>query len=436
MRERNPEQSPSRWVAWFAISAMAILMGVGLNTTMGACGGPSGAEPGAEGTTTETQTEVQQDIAAEKPADAGEEKKDTPDEPVSSPDEPATTKEDGPEPPPKEDTPEQTVTQGSGEVTGAKPASSNARSPLDASPSPDGKIIYYTAYKAAGDPTTGATRDPQDPTENQLGRHDGALFSVPATGGNTTELASGFWAPTGLVVSKDGSKIYVADAGLGSPAKVGEVGGIYVVPSSGGSKTLITGTAGYRPKSLDVVMETAEQLYFTGVDPTSGAPGVFRIPAAGGSVTTVFTPGAGEEFFKDPGGIAVTASGTIYVSETVGGAGGNESAIIQIKSGKATEFAMGIKVGYPAGLALSQDEKFLLVSGVDRNGGTAVLYRIDVADPKKIDLITKDIGQNTNSAGIHRAHNADIYAWADAKWPDENGQNGGTVYLLNTKANP
>lgn len=432
MKERNPEQSASRWMAWFAISSLSILLGVGLNT-MGACGGPQGNEPGSESTTTTEQTPEKVD---EKAADAGGEEKATPEEAVSTPEETVVAKEDGPEPPPKEDTPEGTPTKGSGEVTGAKAAASNGRSPLDASPSPDGKTIYYTAYKAPADPSTGATRDPNDPTENQLGRHEGALFSVAATGGQSTELAAGFWAPTGLVVSKDGSKIYVADSGVNTPAKPEEVGAIYVISSTGGAKTMVGGTAGYKPKSLDIVMETSEQLYFTGIDPTSGKPGVFRIPAAGGTVTTVFTPGTGEEFFKDPGGIAVTASGTSYVSETIGGAGGNESAIIEIKNGKATEFAVGIKVGYPAGIALSQDEKFLLVSGVDRNKGTAVLYRVDVSDPKKIDAITKDIGDNTNSAGIHRAHNADIFAWADAAWPDADGKGGGTVYLLNTKANP
>lgn len=430
MRERNPEQSSPRWAAWFLIGAMSILLGLGLNT-VGACG----PGQGDEGT-----TEAAAEPATETVADAGkeqstpEEATTTADEPATTPEEPTVTKEDGPET--TEQTPEQAPSKGSGKVTGAKATASNARAPLDASPGPDGKMIFYTAYKQANASTT-LPRDQADPSENNHEKHDGALYSVNADGTGEKELAAGFWSPTGLVVSMDGSKVYVADSGSGSEAKPEEVGAIYSVPSGGGAKTMITGTAGYQPKSLDIVKEATEQLYFTGIDPSTEKPGVFRVPIAGGTVTTVYSPADGKDtFFTDPGGIAVTADRTIYVAETIGGMGGNSSSIIMIKNGTATEFAMGIKVGYPAGVALSQDEKFLLVSGIDRTKGTSVLYRIDLGDAAKIEMITKDIGDNTNSAGLHRAHNKDIFAWSNAAWPDENNQNGGTVYLLNTEANP
>lgn len=429
MRERNPEQSSPRWVAWFMIGTMSVLLGLGLNT-VGACGPSTGEEGTTEQSTTETV------------ADSGNEQTTTPDEPAATKEDgpEGTTKEDGPEGTTKEDgpevQPEQPPKTGSGEVTGAKATASNTRAPLDASPGPDGKTIFYTAYKQANAATT-VPRDQKDPNENTVEKHDGALFSVPAAGGTAKELAAGFWSPTGLVVSKDGSKVYVADSGSGSEDKPDEVGAIYVVDAGGGTKTMVNGTKGYKPKSLDIVMEASEQLYFTGVDPSTNKPGVFRVAVGGGTVTTVYTPATGkDEFFQDPGGIAVTGDRTIYVAETIGGMGGNSSSIIQIKGGTATEFVMGIKVGYPAGVALSQDEKFILVSGIDRTKGTSVLYRIDLSDAKKIEMITKDIGDNTNSAGLHRAHNKDIYAWSNASWPDADGKNGGTVYLLNTKANP
>ena len=438
MRGRNSESTP-RMTSWFALCAMTVFLGLVLNT-VGACGPPASNDGAVTDGGTDTPTaEASPDGTVNKPEEA-----------ASTPEEAVVTKEDGTDKAPPEVTPEtpadETKAKGSGEITKAKATATNTRAPLDASPSPDGKLIYYTAYKAAaaqlpGKSSRDANKDAaknKDPFGQNNDKQDGVLYSVPATGGTPKALATGFWSPTGLVVSKDGSTIYVADSNASDTLNPDKVGAIYSVSSSGGAKTLLSGTSGYKPKSLDIVKEATDEIYFTGTDVTTGKVGVFKVSAGGGSVSTIYTPGASDEFFKDPGGLAVTAARTIYVAETIGGMGGNSSSVVKIKGGKATEFVTGIKVGYPAGIALSHDEKFILVSGIDPNRSTSVVYRINLSDPKKMQKIGKgtSIENKTSSAGLHRAHNADIFAWADAAWPDETGKNGGTVFLLNTKANP
>jgi hypothetical protein len=91
-----------------------------------------------------------------------------------------------------------------------------------------------------------------------------------------------------------------------------------------------------------------------------------------------------------------------------------------------------LRVGYPAGIALSMNRGFLLVSGLDPLGASAVVFRINLAD-KSIQPMTQGIEGNTESAGVHRAHSADVFAWANSDAPGPDGAGGGTVYLLKAK---
>lgn len=414
MKRAKAEAAWHRLGWWIAVA----MFGMAFAITSGGCPGPGPVdEQPTETVTPDASEPAAPDVTPDTPK---------PDTPTPDTPKPDITPDAGPDV-----TPDVTPTAGSGEVQKATPTATKQLSPLDAMPSPDGKVIYYTAFKTAAN-------DPNEP--NAIGMNDGALFKINADGsGAATELASGFQNPTGLVVSKDGTKIYVADSGTTKldddgvdDADADKLGGIYTVPAAGGNATLITGTNGYQPKSLDVVSDPADQVYFSGVDPADDQAGIFRIAGAGGNVNVV----SKDAKIMDPSGVAVAKDGTVYFADTIGGTGGNASSIFMVKNGTLTEFVTELKVGYPAGIALSQDENFLLVSGLQPEENTSVLHRIDIAKKEIAESINKDIGQNSNSAGLHRAHNADLYAWANASAPDEDGNGGGTVYLLNTKANP
>src|SRR4051812_7888752 len=66
------------------------------------------------------------------------------------------------------------------------------RAPLDASPSPDGKMVYFVAETVSG---------------------EAGIFRVSSSGGAVETLLAGapLAAPHSLVVSTDGQTLYIAD---------------------------------------------------------------------------------------------------------------------------------------------------------------------------------------------------------------------------------
>jgi hypothetical protein len=145
------------------------------------------------------------------------------------------------------------------------------------------------------------------------------------------------------------------------------------------------------------------------------------------------TPVATGAPLNDPSGVATTKAGVTYVADTLAADG--SAAILKIENGKVETLSEGIRVGYPAGIALSADDRYLLVSALQPEIASAVVYRIDLATGDASEF-SSGISANTESAGVHRAHNADRYAWANSDDPDGDGSGGGTVFLIGTKANP
>jgi hypothetical protein len=84
----------------------------------------------------------------------------------------------------------------------------------------------------------------------------------------------------------------------------------------------------------------------------------------------------------------------------------------------------GLFVGHPAGIALSNDEKTIFVSGFDPTKGTDVVFTVDAVS-RAVGQFTDAIAELSESAGLHRARNTDVFAWADGH---ANGT--GTVYVL------
>ncbi len=302
---------------------------------------------------------------------------------------------------------------GNAELTGLVEAASVVDTPFDATPDPDGEIVYFVAVAGEEHETSALWR---------------------ADGETVTMLVDGFTTPMNVVTSFDGDTLFVADAGdeIEDDDEDEDVpsGVVFAVSSDGGDKAAIESTRAYEPRGLAIADEGGEEvLYFTGVDPADGEPGVFKTLPGGGAVS-VKAKGAP---LVEPSGIAVSAAGVVYVADVFGEDG--FGTILRIADDAAQTFVAPIAVGYPAGIALAQSDLFLLVSGLDPVEGTAVVYRIDVTDGM-VERFDAGISHNTESAGVHRAHNTDRFAWANADGADEEGDGGGTVYLIGTTADP
>ena len=270
------------------------------------------------------------------------------------------------------------------------------QAPFDATPSPDGKQVYYTALgrDESGDAVPG-------------------VFTVAASGGAISTLALGdpLTAPVNISVSLDGQTLFVADPAASA---------VFTLAASGGTPSPLAGTSGYAPRGLVVAKgeDKRQYLYFSGRAPDTQAAGVFRIDPAGGAVQTL----ASGAPFEDPAGVAVDAKGAVYVVEA-----STERAsarVIRVEGDKPTTFVEGIGIGFPAGITLTRDDTTLLVSGLDPDSKRDVVYFVDVAT-QKISRFTKAVGEFHEPAGLHRAHDADVFAWADSQ-ANENG----TVYVL------
>lgn len=272
-------------------------------------------------------------------------------------------------------------------------------SPFDATPSPDGKTVYFTGIGSDG---------------------TGGVFSVAAAGGGAVmrlDMGGALVSPFGIAVSPDGKQLYVADPAADDDT-TGLYGAVFVLPAAGGTPTVLGGTQGLAPRSVVVA---GGNLYLTAGADGMGGPGVYQSSLSGGMPTAV-AKGAP---FVDPSGVAVTQGGDVYVVDTVA-SGSSLASVILVHGGKAAQFVPDLGVGYPAGCALVQDESALLVSGIDRSSKTDVVYRISpLAGSPNVTSFNKTIGSFYEAAGLHRALGADVYAWADSS---ANGS--GTVYLL------
>ncbi len=289
--------------------------------------------------------------------------------------------------------------------------------PLDAAPSPDGRVIYFVA----------------------TGDHGPAVFSVPGSGGAEPLVTDGapLAKPTGVGVATDGQRIYVADqearpaqaptatAAAGAPgssapatsapatsaaAAAGAILTVRTTTSAGGltAPTVLPGTVGRAPRGLDVVNQgDANVIYFTGTDPGDGKPGLFQVSSDGGTVLTI-AEGAP---FTSPDSVVVSAQGVAYVTDQ--GAGPGQGQVFRVSGGTVMPVLTGLHLGAPAGVTLVNNDATLLVSSIDGATLSDQVLFLDLATGTTA-AATKVIGANKNSSGgLHRAHNATDLAWAD-----------------------
>ena len=283
--------------------------------------------------------------------------------------------------------------------------------PQDATPDPDGQIVYFTA----------------------TGLEAPGLFQVAAAGGETTAVATGapFVAPQGLASSMDGTLIYVADPQAANAD--GSLGQLFVVPAAGGEPMPLAGAAGSAPRGVEVSSENgADVIYFSGLDPSDGQPAVMKIDATG-SELSIIAKGAP---LVDPVGLVVTKAGVVYVADQMA-SGNGLGSVFQIENGTVTTIADQFRTGNPVGATLTLDESVLLVSAMAPDRDSAQVLVIELASGQQ-GIINKVIEANSGSGGVHRAHNVNVFAWADSTGgnPRRGGNNNrgsgesGGVYAL------
>jgi len=277
-------------------------------------------------------------------------------------------------------------------------------SPFDVTLDPTGKNFFFTAL---------------DGSMANLGVP--GVFTAPAAGGKASVVAEGgpLVAPFGISTSTDGMTIFVADPATNEAMTDG--GAIYSVSSTpGGTFKAVMGTAGTLPRGLQVSKQgNADVIYYTGYNSTDSLPEVYSVPSAGGVVAKI-AEGAP---LVDPSGIAVTNSGDCFVADASGSAT-SLAVIYRIPKGGMPSVAFdSIRVGYPAGLALSEDETQLLISTLDPAKGSQVI-QIDLGTMKQT-VLSPAGSPFWEPAGLHRAASANVFGWADAT-----AQNTGTVFVI------
>lgn len=288
----------------------------------------------------------------------------------------------------------------------AAQASERFTHPWSGTPLPDGGVAFVATLPA---------------TEEEPAR---AAVLLADAGGEASVLYAGalLASPLDLDVSLDGRLLFVADSvhldGEGQNAG----GAIVQIPLDGGEPSALS--AGYAPRAVTVA--ESGDVYFSGRDPEDGAVGVFRLTGEGAERIYAGPP------LVDPSGIAVFGDGRVLVADTsLGEAEDSElqsrSGVVLIHDGQASVFASGFETGYPAGIALTADEGTLIVSGQGTDSSNLV-FLFSTADPAEpVYVETAFAGEHWSSAGLHRAHGENRFAWCDRNAA------GGTVYAITAR---
>ena len=159
--------------------------------------------------------------------------------------------------------------------------------PIDAAPNPDGSTIYFTATSAQGP----------------------GVFQIAAAGGDPAAIYTGapFADIYGIAVSGDGQTIFVADGG----ANV-----VWALGIDGSAPQAVAGTEGVAASGVEIQPGSdGDMLYVTGAD--GGAPGVWKVPAAGGEREAVL---AGDPLVT-PMGVTSTPLAASLMRSTVARSG-------------------------------------------------------------------------------------------------------------------
>ncbi|MEL7371412.1 MAG: hypothetical protein AAFN74_20995, partial [Myxococcota bacterium] len=280
-------------------------------------------------------------------------------------------------------------------------ASAGFERPLDAVTSHDGATFYFTAIRPGVD---------GDASES-------AVFAVASAGGTPTALHAGLplGNPTGLVMSCDGSTLYVADMGLSvededsqAPAE-GELpedsGALYTIDTQTGQLTQLSADGIGRATGI-ALNEDCSTLYVTGWTPDD-VPAVFTVGVAGGTAQTLLSGAP----LTSPTGIHVDTNGVAWVMDHEADGPQGTGVLFSVSpSGQASVVVSDLEMGMPGGVSL------------DSTGQHAVMPTVNEDGEGQLTAVTLATGEVTqiaapmmrDPAGIRTARNMAIFAVVDA----------------------
>jgi DNA-binding beta-propeller fold protein YncE len=238
------------------------------------------------------------------------------------------------------------------------------RSPLDATPSPDGQDIFFVEADGvfqAGETITTI--------------HQGAPLI----------------AARGLAFAPNGDTLYVADPGADA---------LFAVTFAGDPIDLLEDTQGLSPSAVDVQQGVnGDVLFFTGIDPLSGDQAVFQKDGDAAPALLL-----SDDTLINLDGITVSGDGKIFIADQ------GRGEIFSLQNGVLSSVISGINTGSPAGIELSFDEKTLLISAEDATDNHSEVVLVNLQDQSS-SLFDDVIKVNSASGGLHRAQNANVFAW-------------------------
>lgn len=262
----------------------------------------------------------------------------------------------------------------------------------------DGKNVYVLGYDQ-----NGAAR----------------LFTTPSSGGNGTFTPITTTIPLAqpVALAIDGNnQLYIADIGTD------DGGAVYKGTLAGALSVLGTGV--FAPAGIAVSKDGAD-VYVTGQD-KSGAPGLFKMSAAGGNAT-VAAMGAP---FSNPSGVTFGPDGALYVLDSTA-ISPTEGAVLKVNGSAATTFSKTpLKVGFSTGIAPSGTDKLLLTSNAP---GAAGVFNVASDGTVAATALTGlGIDKDGDPATVARAAATNAWVVLDTATPPQNTAgllSGAVLYL-------
>ena len=261
--------------------------------------------------------------------------------------------------------------------------------PGDGVASPDGSIFYFTAFTVDPEPRAG-------------------IFSVPSEGGPVDLLFAGdpLEYPTGLLMSCDGSSVYVADMSLGDELGPGgsEAGALYTLTVGSGALSPLTADGIAVPSGLAMDPDCST-LHVTGHN-ASGDPAIFTLPAAGGTATETYSGAP----LVSPSGVHVDVDGVAWVMDQLADGDDGPGVLFAVDlNGEIEPVLSGLRMGAPAGVSLAAGGVTAVIPEVDAFGN-ARLLSVSTATGERQELPAPQI---VAPAGIRTAREAGIFVVVD-----------------------
>jgi DNA-binding beta-propeller fold protein YncE len=261
-------------------------------------------------------------------------------------------------------------------------ASGGFSSPTDAVASPDGRTFYFAAYDDLKEPT---------------------IFKVRSEPGSRPEaiaVSDPLELPIGLVLSCDGSTLYVADMG-------GETGAVLALPTAGGAVSVLAISGIVRPSGLAMAAD-CKTLHASGRT-EEGEPALFSMSIDGGSATVIYKGAP----LESPTGLHVDDDGVSWLMDHRAAGAGGEGVLwaIPADGSAATEVIGDLRMGTTGGVSLTAGGGTAVMPTRDRDGN-AQLTSVNITTGEMTQLAAPDM---IDPSGLRTARKAGVFAVVDSE---------------------